>query len=472
MIENRVFDLVVIGGGTAALTAISEALNLGISRIALLEKRDQLGGECIQNACIPTKTLLSASRLMKQISERAPEYGIFAESVFFDFEKLRDKEEFIIRQKIQAADAIREDNRVTILHGEASFISKREIKVKDTVIRGEKVIIATGAEPVIPAIGGLDVAGFLTFHQASHIEILPKSMVIIGGGPVGVEYAQIFHSLGCQVAILEKGPRLLPSEEPEISVLIEDFFKRDGIFTFTQCDIQSVHPSENFKNIDFQIHGEQKTIQAEAILVAVGMKPRVNGLQLEAAGVQVEQNGIVVNDERQTTCENIWAIGDVTGSYRFTHVADYEAVIATRNAVNNTHEKVDFRAVPWAIYTEPIVAHVGLTEQQAKEHYANVIVLRMPVDSTSGFQVESHTQGFIKLIIDGDTHQLVGGHLLSHGADDIAQTLVLAIQNQMTVAQLKNMMYIFPAKAQIIEKALEAYLQGKVQSSLQPVSQR
>lgn len=466
MAEYR-YDLVLIGGGTAALAAVSEALDQGVGSIALIEKREELGGECALNACVPTKTLLTAAKLIKDIEKRAPHYGIEVLHKRLNYQKLRAKVDEII---YEGEYEFMKDPRVTRFHGTAVFIDKQTVQVNEAQIRGDQIIIATGSEPVIPAVEGLQDVGFITFEAATHLQELPASLLILGGGPVGVEFAQLLQWLGVEVTLIQRGERLLPNEEPEISQAVQALLESEGVKVQLHSSIEQArceHRDQNGKQMKcfkVLINASEQEFIAEEILVATGNKPRIEGLHLEITGVQTNHNGIIVDDELRTANPHIWAIGDVIGQYEFTHVADYHATLAIRNAFTNAHKKVDYRGLGWAVFTSPTIAHVGLTEVQAREQYDQVEVVTSSTDKVSRYRIESQTEGFIKLIIDGRTNRLVGAHLFASEADDIVHTLMLGIQRDMTIEQLLDVIYIYPSKAQIIQKPLEKYLSQKIKT--------
>lgn len=460
--KQRAFDLVVIGGGTAGLRAVYEALKHGAQKVALVEKRDRLGGECILNACVPTKTMFTASELLKRVQHQAPQYGIHAEKLTFNFQTLRDKVESVIQER--STHAFLDDDRVTRFVQHATFISRREVNVGDNAIRGEKIIICTGSEPVVPHISGLENTDFKFYIQASHLDKLPRSLAILGGGPSGVEYAQFFQWVGCQVTLIEKGNRILKTEEPEISRSVEAMLRNEGVQVYTSAQVQRVSRRNKQFALEINLNGETRQVQSHDLLVVTGMRPRLHDLDLASAGIQVNGNGIIVNDELQTTAENIWAVGDVIGDYRFTHVADYQARIAVENAMLDAHRRVDYHAVPWAIFTHPSVAHVGMTEDQARRQYSQTVVIRTPADTVSRFRIESETGGFLKLLVNAATDEFFGAHIFAVGAEDIIQPLTIAIQNRMKVKQLRESLYIYPAKVELVESALAMVDEAKAEA--------
>lgn len=455
-LENRVFDLIIIGGGTAALSAVSEALDMGVESIALVEKRGELGGECALNGCVPLHTMATAANICRTLKQQAKQYGIYARDVSIRFEELMAKVDAIIHD---APDNPYEaDPRVTRILGEARFISRREIQVGHQVIRGDKIIIATGATPLVPDIEGLADTGFLFYHHATHLQHLPKRMVIIGGGRIGVEFAQIFCALGSRITLIEKANRIVPKEEPEISEALAAVLRQDGVEIRTACDIINVCRDGTQKIVSTS-NGE--TLQVDEILVSAERRGHVAGLNLDQVGVDYNEDGIITDSFMRTTADSIWAIGDVVGPYKYTHIANYEAVVAIQNAFRNSDRQVDYKNVAKVVYTEPAIARIGLSEQEARERYTVVMVMTTPAAAPTRFRVESAGVGFIKIIIDGESDQIVGAHMIAHEAGEIIHIIGLAMQVGLSVSQVTQMVYAYPTKSQLIQKALEPYPREK-----------
>ncbi len=447
------FDLIVIGGGTAGLAGVMEALDIGVERIALIE-REKIGGECAYNACVPTKILLTAAEHAKRIQDLAPKYGVHTGPLTINYSVLKQKVEAVIHQ---GGYPFLEDPRVRLFPGSASFISNHDVRVNGLVLTGEKILIATGSRPHIPPIEGLVEVNYITYKKGTHLDKLPKSMIILGGGAVSVEFAHLYENLGCHVTILEKEARLLPWEDAEISASVQRTLELEGVSVRTSCHIARVAERQGIKYVEFTQDGGFETIHAEQLLIATGMRPYFEDLEPDAAGLGYNRDGIVVNDEMRTTAENIWAVGDVASPYMFTHVGDHQAVIAVRNAFLDAHQKVDYHALPWAIFTDPPMGRVGLTEFQARERFTQVMILRATAEQVSRYRIISRTDGFIKIVVDGETDRLLGAHMYGDTADEVIQILALAIQKRMTVQDMLELVFIYPTRAQLIQKALEKY---------------
>lgn len=457
---DNYYELVVIGGGTAGLVCVDEALMLGCRSIALIEKEKNPGGNCAHYACVPTKTMVEAASLLKDIKTQSGRYGIRVQEPELDMHALARTVTEIAEEK---GDTVCDSPYVDCYQGEARFMTSQALDVNGQVIVGGKIIIATGSRPVIPDIDGLQEAGFMTFQQASRLEQLPNSLIILGGSVVGVEFAQIFQTLGCQVTLVEQGERLIKGEEPEISALLADTLKRIGVKVHLQCEV--IRAERNGERIQLITEDDQR-FEAAQLLLAVGMQPLLDNLNLEIAGVEFNRKGITIDSFLRTSNPDIYAVGDVAGPYRLTSTGDYQAVLAARNALVDAAERLDYRAVGWAIYTLPTIAHVGLTEQQAREQYANIRILTAKPDEVSRYRIEAKTEGLIKLIVDADTHCLLGAHIMATQSDDMAHFLMLAIQSRIPIYDFQDMAFIYPSRAQLIQKAIEKYPVSKEKRKL------
>lgn len=445
-------ELVVIGGGSAGLTCVQEALLLGCKDIALIEKEVELGGSCAHYACVPTKTLLSAAGILKHLKTQAHRSGLQVQEPSFSMKALAQTVTAVIHEK---SDTTCHEDGVHCYRGEAKLTGSQSVSVDGQVITGDKIIIATGSRPRVPNIEGLEDIDFWTYKQASRLTELPKSMMILGGNVVGVEFAQLFQLLGCQVTLFEQTDRLVGKEEPEISALLAESLKRDGVNI--QLESEAVKFARNGA-LTRLITKEGKTFDAERLLLATGVEPILEELNLEFANVKFDKKrGIIVDAAMRTSNASIYAVGDSVGPYRLTNTADYQAVIATRNALRNEATPVDYRAVAWAIYTIPTLAHVGLTESEAREKFTNIQVITARPEEVSRYRIEGQTEGFIKLIVDADTDCLVGGHIMAEQADDMAHYLMLAIHARLPIPTFQDLAFIYPAKAQLIQKAIEKY---------------
>lgn len=460
---SKHFQLAIIGGGTAAITAILHALSLDVDvrSVALIEARSSLGGECALNACVPTKTLLTAAKAMNQIRFKDEQYGIQVEGFRVDFPTLMRKVHEVIEE---GEYAFLKDERVTVYHGHAHFDGMNSVVIPELSMRitADKFIIASGAEPLPLKIPGADELGYLTFQQATHLETLPASIAILGAGPVGVEFAYIFSALGVNVTLLQKGEALLPNEEPEVQQAVQVMLEKQGVQVYTDIRLPRMSQGVNAaKRVEFYVSADGAVVvDCDEVLSAIGMQPRVLELALETANIRFStQEGIDVNTQMHTSNPNVWAVGDVASQYAFTHIADYQAEVAVENALLDAHRAVDYYGIGWAIYTEPSVAHVGMTQAEAERHYPEVDTVLCSTAEVSRYRIESETDGLIKVVIDRQSQRLLGVHMVASGAEELAHMVLLAIRQGLTCEELVvGMPYIYPSRSQLIQKALEKYL--------------
>lgn len=453
------YQLVIIGGGTAAIAAITEALAIGIDNIAYIEKRPEIGGECALNACLPLHTLSYAAKLYHDACNLSS-FGVEASPAHLNINGLTR----LITQRVQAnpTDPFINSEQVTRLYGHASFLTPHVLCIctedHQFEIRGRTFLIATGASPIIPSIPGLAEVGYWVYKNAVHMQQLPRSLVIVGGGRIGIEFAQTFQRLGSQVTLLECQSCLLHREDRDVSLTIHELLKKEGITVYLNCQILKVEMNNQEKCLQVQISKQDDfMIRAEEILVATGRKGNTEGLGLAKTGVTIDENGIIVNSQCQTSTENIWAAGDVVGPYRFTHVADYQAVVAVTNSLGKRQKRLEYKALPLVYFTDPSFARIGLTEEQAKVLYQTVIILKEHVEKISRYQIEEQYFGFCKIIIDMNTDLILGAHIIASQAGEIIHIIALAIQMNITVPQLTQMVYAYPTKSQLIQKTLEQY---------------
>ncbi|MGI8648920.1 MAG: dihydrolipoyl dehydrogenase family protein, partial [Rubrobacter sp.] len=352
------YDLVVIGGGTAGLVSAAGGAALG-AKVALIE-RDRLGGDCLYHGCVPTKTLVKSASVAKTINS-SEEFGIKNSGAEIDFPAVMARMRRVVERAGEADDPARfRELGVEVLLGEdASFVSPEEVAIGGKRLRAKSFIIATGSEASVPPVDGLSEAGYLTNIEALQLSELPASLAILGSGPIGCEFAQIFARFGVEVTVIsDTSP--LPKEDPEVGRLIKAVLEADGVTVHEGflADAVRVETGEKVMVAKNEL-GQEITVRSEEILVAAGRAPVTGTLALENAGVEVGKSGITVDEYLKTTAENIYAAGDITGVLPFTHVAEYQAKVALRNALFPVRTKADYSSVPWTTFTAPEVARVG-----------------------------------------------------------------------------------------------------------------
>ena len=437
--------------------------------VALIEKK-KLGGDCLYYGCVPTKALIQSAKITS-LMKRSKEFGLNDTNISFDFKNIMNHMREVIAKVGVHDDPKRfEDMGVKVFFGDGKFIDSNTFMVGEHTITSRKFVISTGSRAVAIPIKGLETIKYLTSESALELDYLPKSMVILGAGPIGLEFAQVFARLGTKVTIVEKMGQVLPREDKEIADTLESILKGEGIEIHTCVDVEHVKQSGDLKGIDVvaKCSGQQKTFQADDFMIAIGRAPNLEGLNLETAGVKVEKRAIVVNRSLRTTARNIWACGDVTGQYLFTHVAEYQAGLVVANAlIPFLKRKANYRVVPWVTYTDPELGRVGLTEDEARQKYRDVKVYRYDVKDLDRAVIEGEDRGMIKIVCT-KKGQILGAHALAPRGGEILHEFVLAMQNNLGVKSITNTIHVYPTLAQAVRRTTNKYYAEKIFSGWIP----
>ncbi len=449
------YDMTIIGGGSGGLTAARAAQALGAN--VLLIDKERLGGDCLYYGCVPSKSLLHVARMLHQSRENA-RLGFTPAAAEVDITKVNAYVRGVIERVGKMEQGYVEG--VSVRYGHVSFKSPTTLLLNGEEVTSRNTLIATGSHPALPSIAGLSETGYLTNENVFDLNALPVSLLIVGGGPVGVEMAQAFARLGASVTLIQGPERILPHEDPQVSATIAEILQAEGITIITSARLIKAQRQGEKKVITVQQDGQELTFRADELLLATGRRPNVEELALAAAGVEYNEQGIKVNAYLQTSRPNILAIGDAIGGYLFTHVAAYQAGIAVRNALFPIgKKKVDYRVVPWCTFTDPEAAHVGLTPAEAQEQHKQTRVVTFPWASIDRAQTESETTGFIKLVLAGKKDTLVGAHMIGSHAGELLGEIALAMQHRLTLNNIFNTIHTYPTMSTGLQQAAyEAYL--------------
>jgi pyruvate/2-oxoglutarate dehydrogenase complex dihydrolipoamide dehydrogenase (E3) component len=451
-----VYDLVVIGGGTAGLVSAAGAASMG-ARTALIE-RDRLGGECLHYGCVPTKALIRSAKVAHTL-RRAEEFGMKPVEAEVDFPAVMRRMRRVIGEvgRHDSPERFRALGVELFLEQQASFEAPDEISVDGRSLRARSVILATGSHPAVPPVTGLREAGYITHVEALELERLPESLIIIGAGPIGCEFAQIFTRFGCRVSLLEVLPNPLPREDPEISVTLRDRLEAEDVSFHGGRRVIEVRRTGSEKAvISENDRRERLELRAEEILLATGQLPAVEGLNPENAGIELQRTGVRVDANLRTTAPGVYAAGDVTGKYLFTHVAEYQGRLALRNALFPLGSRADYRVVPRVTFTDPEVARVGLTEPEARRQHDKVKVFRYPFADLDRAIADGEPEGFVKLVADR-RGRILGGHIIGAGAGNLIQEITLAMHRNIPVGQLSQTIHAYPTLSEGVKRAADIY---------------
>jgi len=448
------YNLVVIGGGTAGLVSAAGAAGLG-AKVALVEKR-LMGGDCLNVGCVPSKCLIRSSRAAADVGDAA-RFGVRAPEPEVDFaavmERMRRLRAGIAHH--DSAERFRELG-VDIFLGEGRFTGRRTVEVGGAVLRFSKAVIATGARAAAPAIDGLSEVGYLTNGNVFELTERPERLAVIGAGPIGCELAQAFRRLGCEVVLIHRRERIMNREDPDAAAVVQAAFELDGVELRLGSAPARVEISGGRKVIHLA-DGERVT--ADEILVGVGRAPNVEGLGLDAAGVECDaRKGVKVDDRIRTTNRRVYAAGDVCMEYKFTHAADAAARIVVQNALfPGFGKRLSALHVPWCTFTDPEVARVGLSESQAAERGLGVDVFKREFTDVDRAVADGETDGFVKIVCRKGTDEILGATIVARHAGEMIGELTLAMVTGTGLGTLGGMIHPYPTQAEAVKQAGDAY---------------
>ncbi len=455
------FDLVILGSGSTAFAAALRAAELG--KTAAMTENRTLGGTCVNRGCLPSKNLIEAARIVWEA--RHPRYpGLQPAVIDFDFpELIRQKDTVIGDYRDRKYNSIvNEADRIQTYRGHASVVDPHTVAVNGRQITGQHLLVATGSRPRIPAIDGLDrvpylTSDLLTSDESQELFDLPKSLVIVGGGYIALELGQMFHRFGSQVTLLERGRRVLKDYEPEVSIAISQALRDEGVHLVTSALVQRVYQAADGAIVAVaDTRSGEQAFRGERLLMATGRIPNTDGLGLEAAGVTLDAHGfVIVNDYLQTTIPHIWAAGDViggyTGSQMATPVGAHDGGLAARNAFSGKQQKVDHLVVPRAIFTDPQVAVVGLTDAEANARGYRCWCNTIPVSLVPRAGAIHDPRGIAKMVIDDDTQRVVGVSLVMRDAAEVIHEAAMALRLGATVHDFIDMLHVYPTMAEALK---------------------
>jgi pyruvate/2-oxoglutarate dehydrogenase complex dihydrolipoamide dehydrogenase (E3) component len=439
------------------LVAAYAAAALG-AKVALIE-RGMLGGDCLNVGCVPSKTLIRTARLYAEI-RAAQHYGASAPvEIDVDFPAAMERVHRI-RARISRSDSVQRLTAagVDVFFGEARFTGRESVAVDGAQLRFRRAMIATGARPNTPEIPGLAAAGYLTNENAFDLTELPRRVLVIGGGPLGCEFAQAFCRLGAQTTIAQNMPLFLPNEERDAAQLLSDAFARDGIEVRLNTEAVSVRLEGGQKLVDLVSGDYKSTVAVDAILTGVGRVPNVEGMDLEVAGVDYDTTrGVHINDFLQTSNPRIYAAGDVCLEDKYTHTADASARIVVRNALFLGRQRLSALTIPWCTYTDPEIAHVGLYVRQAQQRGIPVKTFTVPMHEVDRAIADGEETGFVKIHVRERTDKILGATIVARHAGEMINEITLAIVAGIGLRDLARVIHAYPTQAEAIRMAADAY---------------
>ncbi|MDD2679468.1 MAG: dihydrolipoyl dehydrogenase [Candidatus Omnitrophica bacterium] len=428
------YDLAIIGAGWAGFNASLKAKQLGL-KVILVDK-SLLGGTCLNLGCIPTKTLIQSAKIFN-LARQASEFGVNLSSPTADFLKIQERKDKIIRQLQSGMQLMLKD--IDYVTGQARLVSNQEIRVSDKTIQARNILIATGSKPYALAQFKFDAKKILSSNEIISLKLIPGSLLIIGGGVIGCEFASLFAAFGTKVTLVEKMPQLLPGEDSEVAKKIETIFKKRGIKVNTNTDAAALNPG------DFEI-----------ILVCVGRSPQTEGLGLEELGVKLDQGRISVDDYLNTNISNIYAAGDCTAKIMLAHLAAYQGISAACNIAHpDKREPATSPCVPSCIFTDPEIASVGLSETKANSQGQDIAIHRFDFLGSGMARILGKAEGFVKIISDNKSGVVLGAAIIGPGATELIGVLTLAVARQLNIADLRKTIFAHPTLSESITEAIK-----------------
>lgn len=452
------FEVVVIGAGPGGYETAIKSAQSG-KKTAIVEAK-HFGGVCLNEGCIPTKTLVRTANLYTEMkeSEKYAIFGVDASAIKVDMKKLQERKQGVVSTLVNGVQALLRGNKVTIINGYASFVDTHTIAVDGKNYTSENFIIATGSEtfmpPFIPLEGNTNV---ITSKEALDLDALPESIAIIGGGVIGIEFAHVFSHLGAKVTVLELMDHILPMVDEEVSDMVKKRMSKNGVTFYNGAKVQKVKDH----SVVYELNGEQKAVEAEVVLMAVGRVPNTDGLNAEAIGIEFEKKAIKTDGKMRTNIPNIYAIGDVNGKVMLAHTASHEGFVAVADICGNGGHDMDYGHIPSCIYLDPEVACIGMTEKQAKEKGYDIQVGKFPMMANGKSLVEGDTDGIVKVILDKELGEILGVHLYGKHVTDMIGEISVAMNLESTAEEVIGAIHPHPTVSEALPEAFMAALYGR-----------
>ena len=451
------YDVIVLGGGTAGLVTASGCARLG-RRVALID-RARLGGDCLWTGCVPTKALVASARLLHQM-RHAEAFGVEALQPRITPHKIMES------MRARRRDISRHDDPqkfrdlgVDVIEGTARLVAANVAQVNGQQLTAKDVVIATGSRTAVPPVDGLAEHGYLDHASFLDQDEFPRSLLILGGGAIGIEFAQLFRRFGCDVVVVEMADEIISKEDADVIAAVRQLLRDEGVEIRTGWGAKSVRAEDGKKVVRIETKsGQSAELRCDEIFVASGRRGNTEDLGLEALGVRMNTSYVAVDKYLQTSVPRLWACGDVHGGLQFTHVAAYEAVKLVRNLLFPGKSAVSYEHVPWALYTDPEAAHIGMTEAEAREKHDDVRVYKVDMDDVDRAVVDRAARGFVKFVCDGKG-RILGAHALCTHASTLIEEIVLARKQGVKIGQLASLVSPYPSLADAVQKSASLYYQ-------------
>ena len=449
------FDAIIVGAGQAGPSLAGRLTSAG-QRVAIIERK-LIGGTCVNNGCIPTKTLV-ASAHAAQLARRGAEYGVGTGAVSVDMAKVKARKDDIMLKDREGVESWLDGMAgCTVFRGHARFEDPHTISVNGDLLQADRIFLNLGGRAVVPDIPGLSEVEFLTNVSILELDTLPTHLVIVGGGYIALEFAQMYRRFGARVTVVEKGPRLASREDEDVSATVREILEAEGIDVVVDADdIRISKIDSDFGGFELTPRAGADAITGSHLLMAVGRRPNTDDLSLEAAGVQTDARGyIVVDDQLKTNVDHIWAIGDCNGKGAFTHTSYNDFEIVAANLLDNDPRRVSDRIKTYALYIDPPLGRAGMTIAEVRASGRKALVGKRPMTRVGRAVEKGETQGFMKVVVDADTHQILGAAILGVGGDEAIHCILDIMSAKAPYTTLSRTMHIHPTVGELIPTMLQ-----------------
>ncbi len=462
--KTESFDAIVIGSGQGG-NPLAGALTAAGKKTALIE-RQEVGGTCINRGCTPTKTMVASARVA-YLARRAADYGVDVGPVAVDMKRVRERKRAIVSSFREGGEKRLAKAHVELIRGEASFTGPRQIRVAlhgggERQLSAPQIFIDTGTHSAAPAIEGLDSVPYLNNESVMELDHVPKHLVILGGGYIGVEFSQMFRRFGSQVTVIQSGPQLLSEEDPDIAEEVLKILRQDGVAVLLNAQTAKVTRTNDVVRLNVTAGGQTQMIEGSDLLVATGRVPNTGALKPAAAGIETDKRGFIrVNDRLETSAPGVYAIGDVKGGPQFTHIAYDDYRILKANLQDGGQRTVRDRMIPFTVFLDPQLGRVGMTEGQAQKSGRTIRVARMPMTSVARAIETDETRGLMKAIVDAETEEILGATVLGYEGGEVMAVFQMAMMGRLKYSVLRDAVFAHPTLTESLNNLFFHFDDGK-----------
>lgn len=452
----QTFDAIVIGAGQAGPSLAARFAQAG-QRVALIE-REHLGGTCVNDGCIPTKTLVASARAA-HVARHAAEFGVQVDgAVHVDMRAVKARKDAVVNESIANLTTwLQGLPALTLVRGQARFVAPNRVRVGDDELSASKIFINVGGRPTVPDWPGIHDVPCLTNVSMMAVDTLPEHLVVVGGSYIGLEFAQMYRRFGSAVTVIEAAPRLIAREDPEVSDAVRAMLEREGLEVHLGAKDLAMSRADGGVRVTFSVDGAMRAVDGSDLLLAVGRRPNTDALGLDAAGIAVDARGyIVVDDELRTSAPGVWALGDVNGKGAFTHTSYNDFEIVAANLLDGGTRRVSDRISTYALYTDPPLGRVGMSEAEVRATGRAALVASLPMARVGRARERGETTGFMKVLVDAQTQRILGAALFGIEADEVAQLLLLAMAADLPYTRIAQTMWIHPTVTELLPSLFAA----------------